>query len=103
MDKIPAYKFCEDLFQGSDTCPIQILEGKYKNIIFKYGKISVKETEDQNLSVTMDITMITAPEDFDQEEEEFTNIAGNIFVDIFEKNEVTTKEPVDLEDDAHQD
>jgi hypothetical protein len=51
----------------------------------------------------MDITMITAPEDFDQEEEEFTNIAGNIFVDIFEKNEVTTKEPVDLEDDAHQD
>jgi hypothetical protein len=50
----------------------------------------------------MDITMISAPENFDQHEKNFTQTVGEIFVDIVEK-EATTKEPVDLEDDVHQD
>jgi hypothetical protein len=102
MDKAPEYKILDTLLEGNDTCPIQILSGPFKDIVYKYGKISLNEVDGENLAVTMDITMINGPEDFDQNNKEFTQAVGEIFVDIVEK-EATTKEALDLEDDVHQD
>jgi len=102
MDKAPDYKFMENMMDGHETCPIQITSGEFKDIVFKYGKISLKEIENEQLSVNMDITMLKAPENFDQTNKNFTQTVGEIFVDIVEKNS-TVNEPVDLEDDVHQD
>ncbi len=103
MVKVPEYKFIEEIGSGMDTCPIKILNGQFKDIIYRYGKISLKE-ENENVSVTMDITMVSCPENFNQHDPEFTQTVGEIFLDIVEKNANTEKvESVDLEDDVHQD
>jgi hypothetical protein len=83
------------------NCPIQILEGKYKDIVYRYGKISLKETANEEISVTMEIDVLKAPDKFDQQQEDFTNVVGQIFTQIVEEG--IEQEPVDLEDDVHQD
>ncbi len=102
MAKIPEYKFKDESMVGHDTCPIEILEGTYKGIVYRYGKISLNETENGELNVNMDITMVEAPEGFNQQDKDFTQTIGEIFVDIVEKN-IAEQEPVDLEDDVHID
>jgi hypothetical protein len=103
MVKVPEYKFKDEEIIGHDTCPIEIMEGPYSGIIYKYGKISMSETESGELSVNMDITIVKAPEGFNQQEKTFTQTVGEIFVDIVEKNVVADQQPIDLEDDVHQD
>jgi hypothetical protein len=105
MAKVPEYKFIDEMMVGHDTCPIRIMEGQFAGIVYKYGKISLEEVEGDNLKVNMDITMVEGPESFNQQDANFTQTVGEIFVDIVEKNalEVTQKEPTDLEDDVHQD
>jgi hypothetical protein len=102
MDKTPKFKY--DPEASSDVganCPIQILEGKYKDIVYRYGKISLKETANEEISVTMEIDVLKAPDKFDQQQEDFTNVVGQIFTQIVEEG--IEQEPVDLEDDVHQD
>jgi hypothetical protein len=102
MDKAKKYKFLtEESIDATQTCPIEILEGKYSGIIYRYGKISFNELETGELNITMDVEIITAPEEFDQQEKEFTTTVGDIFVDIVESN-VTTDEFKDLEADVHE-
>ena len=105
MGKLPEYKFLESICEPNDTCPIEILDGEFKNIIYKYGKISIKENGEE-LSVNMDITIVSGPEEFNQEDKNFTQVVGEIFVDIVEKNSAISldkDEQVDLEDDVHSD
>jgi hypothetical protein len=102
MVKLPEYKFKEEIYDGKDTCPIEIMEGEFKGIVYKYGKISIKETDAGDMEVNMDITIIDAPEDFDQQRKEFTQTVGEIFANIVEQNVTAEKEPIDLEDDVHQ-
>jgi hypothetical protein len=43
MDKAPKFKYVPEA--SSDVganCPIQIMEGQYKNIIYRYGKNFIK-------------------------------------------------------------
>ena len=102
MDKAPKYKFLPEASTDiSPTCPIQILEGKFSGIVYRYGKISFEEVNDGDLSVNMEIQMITAPDGFDQQDKEFTNVAGDIFVNIVESQ--VEADEIDLEDDVHQD
>jgi hypothetical protein len=102
MDKAPKYKFLpESSTDVSQTCPILITEGKFEGIVYRYGQISFKETDDGDLNVMMDIEMITAPEGFNQQDKDFTDTAGEIFVNIVE-NQVEA-EPRDLEADVHED
>jgi len=102
MDKVPEYKFVENEYTEMDTCPIEILDGEYKGIVYRYGKISLKELDSGDVEVKMDIDILKSPENFDKNTENFTLIVGEIFVNIVEKN-ATMKDPVDLEDDVHQD
>lgn len=102
MVKAPKYKFLSEASVDiSQTCPIQILEGKFAGIVYRYGQISFKETDSGDLSVIMDIQMITAPDGFDQQDKDFTDAAGEIFVNIVESQ--VEAEPSDLEADVHQD
>jgi hypothetical protein len=102
MAKAPKYKFLpEASIDISQTCPIEIIEGKFSGIVYRYGQISFKETDNGDLNVMMDIEMITAPEGFNQQDKDFTDTAGEIFVSIVE--EQVEAEPSDLEADVHED
>ena len=102
MDKAPKYKFLpEESLDTTQTCPIIITEGKFEGIVYRYGKISFNEMESGELNVLIDIEMITAPEGFNQQDKDFTDAAGEIFVHIVE-NQVEA-EPSDLEADVHED
>lgn len=102
MAKVPEYKFLETASPDMDTCPIQIITGEFAGIVYRYGKISLKEIDTGDVQVTMDISIVNAPENFDHNTPEFTMAAGEIFVDIVEKN-AKLEDPSDLEDDVHQD
>jgi hypothetical protein len=102
MVKAPKYKFLPEASTDvSQTCPILITEGKFEGIVYRYGQISFKETDDGDLHVMMDIEMIKAPEDFNQQDKDFTDVAGEIFVNIVESQ--VEAEPRDLEADVHED
>ena len=102
MGKAVEYKFIPEVsIDSTQTCPIEITSGQFAGIIYRYGKISFKENDNGELNVTMDIEMITAPDGFDQQDKDFTNVAGEIFVNIVE-NQVEA-EPRDLEADVHED
>ena len=102
MVKAPKYKFLPEASTDvSQTCPILITEGKFEGIVYRYGQISFKETDDGDLNVMMDIEMIKAPEDFNQQDKDFTDVAGEIFVNIVESQ--VEAEPRDLEADVHED
>lgn len=103
MVKVPEYKFLDAVAEPNETCPIQILEGNFAGIVYKYGKISLEEVESGDLKVNMEVNVITSPEGFDQNDQEFTKTIGEIFVNIIEKGVETKEPPIDLEDDVHQD
>lgn len=102
MDKAPEYRLIPEIdTDTNENCPVEILNGEFAGIIYRYGKISLKE-ENDNLHITMDIDIIKCPEEFNSSSPEFTNTAGEIFSKILEDN-IGEFEPVDLEDDVHQD
>jgi hypothetical protein len=102
MAKAPKYKFLPEASTDiSQTCPIQILEGKFTDIVYRYGQISFKEIDNGDLNVTMDIEIISSPEGFNQQDKDFTDVAGEIFVNIVEQQ--VEAEPQDLEADVHED
>jgi hypothetical protein len=101
MDKAPEFIFLpEESLDITQTCPIKIISGEFKDIVYRYGKISFQETENDGLNITMDIEIIRAPEGFDKQSSEFTKATGNIFVKIIE--EQVDSEPSDLEADVHE-
>jgi hypothetical protein len=104
MDSKIKYEFLEDpISDVTQTCPIKIKTGPYQDIVFKFGKISLEENG-EDLSVTMEIDILEAPEDFNKEEQHLTNTVGEIFTNIVESGiEAKTLDPIDLEDDVHQD
>jgi len=54
MAKAPKYKFLQEASVDiTQTCPIQILEGKFSGIVYRYGQISFKETESKILLATL--------------------------------------------------
>jgi hypothetical protein len=102
MDKAVDFDLLpDDTTELTNTCPIIIKSGKFKDIVYRYGKISFQELEDGSLNVNMEVEMISAPEGFNQQEPEFTETVGNIFTKIIE-DQVTTEEK-DLEADVHED
>ncbi len=102
MDKAVDFDLLpDDTTDLTNTCPIIIKSGKFKDIVYRYGKISFKELEDGSLNVNMEVEMIKAPENFNQQDPEFTETVGNIFTKIIE-DQVTTQEK-DLEADVHED
>jgi len=103
MGKAVEYKFIpEASVDSTQTCPIEIISGKFSGIIYRYGKIDFKEDGNEGLNVTMEIEMIKFPEGFDQADKDFTQTAGEIFVKIIE-SQVESDDDKDLEADVHED
>jgi len=72
-----------------ETAPIQILEGKFVDFVYRYGTIKVGEEQDQegNLPLIFDYVLLEAPESFETKDEdadkkEFEQVVGDILYDI---------------------
>jgi len=104
MDKAPEFDLMEtDTSDITETCPIKIKSGEYAGIIYRYGKISIQELEDDGLNVTMDIDVISATENFDKTNTSFTQTVGNIFMKLLEEKVEADMNEKDLEADVHED
>jgi hypothetical protein len=60
---------------------IKILKGKYKNIVFTFGRVSFYEVDDSP-HIKFDYTVL---EGNDPDNEDFNNILGDVVVDILER------------------
>ena len=80
------------------TAPVRILEGTFKDFVYKYGTIQVGDfnDEDSDIPLKYDYELIEAPESYvvDDEEAEqlqFEQLIGDILYDII-VNSDTVKE-----------
>ena len=73
------------------TC-IKLTEGKYAEIIYKYGNVGFKEVEDkEKLSVIFDYNILKNPKNVDIDEQEFIDHIGDILIDLVEEQLATGK------------
>ena len=73
------------------TC-IKLTEGKYAEIIYKYGNVGFKPVEDdEKMSVIFDYNIVRNPNDIDVDTEEFINYIGDILIDLVEEQLATGK------------
>ena len=83
--------------QDDFTC-IKLTEGKYKNIIYKYGNVGFKPKEDsEEMSVIFDYNVLRNPSGIDYDNEEFTNYIGDILIDLVEEQLATGKLDLKIE------
>ena len=111
------YKFIDANtdYKTLDTMPIQILVEPYKDIEFRFLRVSVVPMED-TISINFDIELLKSPEgkEVSINDQDFIDFLGNILYDIVVNCDVTvnrTEEtaqvelrdaPVDLEADVHE-
>lgn len=105
-----SYSFVENDF-SDDSWHVKINEGDYKDIVYKYGKIQIKESgEEATLGFQYAITDL--PEHLDKEElkssVEFMDTLGDILSHIIEDSFETGKfklgsddKPTDSESTVH--
>ena len=80
------------------TC-IKLTEGKYAEIIYKYGNVGFKEAEDkEKLSVIFDYNILKNPKNVDIDEQEFIDHIGDILIDLVEEQLATGKLDLKFED-----
>ena len=68
------------------TC-IKLLEGKYKGIIYKYGKVGFgkEEKPDGTLPMKFDYDIIFNPHETDIDKQEFIDYIGDILIEQLER------------------
>jgi hypothetical protein len=73
--------------EGVDHTYIKLVEEKYLNIIYKYGKVQfAKEPkEDGTLPMRFEYEIIKNPNAIEFNEQEFINYIGDILVELLEK------------------
>lgn len=71
------------------TAPIRVLEGTFKDFVYKYGEVKVGdfEEEDQDVPLKFDYELLEAPESYksvneDAEQVQFEQLIGDILYDI---------------------
>ena len=73
------------------TC-IKLVEGNYKDIIFKYGNVGFKPVEDdEKMSVIFDYNVLKNPNDVDYDTQEFIDYIGDILIELVEEQLATGK------------
>ena len=73
---------------GDDFSCIKLLEGKYKGIIYKYGKVGFakEENPDGTLPMKFDYDIIFNPhEETSIDKQDFIDYIGDILIEIMEK------------------
>ena len=95
--KTKPYTFAQR--QDDDYTCIKLTEGKYTEVIYKYGNVGFKEVEDsEKLSVIFDYNILRNPNDVDIDEQEFIYHIGDILVDLVEEQLATGKLDLKFED-----
>lgn len=106
-----SYSFVENDF-SDDSWHVKINEGEYKGVVYKYGKIQIKENEDE-ATLGFQYSLVDLPEHLDKEElncsVEFMNTLGDILSHIIEDSLETGKfklgnndKPTDSESTMHE-
>ena len=72
---------------GDDFTCIKLIEDKYLNVVYKYGKVAFAKDEkpDGTLPMKFDYDIIKNPENIDTNNQEFINYIGDILVELLEK------------------
>ena len=71
--------------QDDYTC-IKLTEGKYKDIIYSYGKVGFKPKGDSDqMGVIFDYTIQRNPNDVDWDNQDFIDYIGDVLVEIMDK------------------
>ena len=95
--KTKPYTFAQR--QDDDYTCIKLTEGKYTEVIYKYGNVGFKEVEDsEKLSVIFDYNIMKNPKDVDIDEQEFIDHIGDILIDLVEEQLATGKLDLKFED-----
>ena len=95
--KTKPYTFAQR--QDDDYTCIKLTEGKYTEVIYKYGNVGFKEVEDsEKLSVIFDYNILKNPKDIDIDEQEFIDHIGDILIDLVEEQLATGKLDLKFED-----
>jgi hypothetical protein len=88
-----SYTFVENDF-SDDSWHVKINEGPYKDIVYKYGKIQVKENEEE-ATLGFQYKIIEKPEHLDEEDlncsVDFMDTLGDILSHIIEDSFETGK------------
>ena len=73
--------------QGEDFTCIKILEGKFKGIIYKYGKVGFAKDEnpDGTLPMKFDYDIIFNPHETNIDKQEFIDYIGDILIEQLDK------------------
>jgi hypothetical protein len=72
---------------GDDFSCIKLLQGKYKGIIYKYGKVGFakEENPDGSLPMKFDYDIIFNPHETNIDKQDFIDYIGDILIEIMEK------------------
>ena len=73
--------------EGDDFTCIKLVDDKYLNIVYKYGKLAFAKDErpDGTLPMKFDYTVIKNPDDVDTNSQEFINYIGDILIELLDK------------------
>ena len=73
--------------EGDDFTCIKLLQGKYKGIIYKYGKVGFAKEErpDGTLPMKFDYDIIFNPHETDLDKQEFIDYIGDILIEQLDK------------------
>tara|TARA_Y100000296_G_scaffold84922_1_gene119567 strand:+ start:323 stop:643 length:321 start_codon:yes stop_codon:yes gene_type:complete len=85
---IRRYTFAQK--EGTDYSSIKIIEGKYKDVIYHYGRVAFapesEKKSDGTLPMKFDYTIDKNPKDLDLlENQEFINYIGDILIELLEE------------------
>jgi len=73
--------------EGDDFTCIKIVEGKFENVIYKYGKVvfAKDENPDGTLPMKFDYDILSNPNKADIDSKEFIDYIGDILMEQLEK------------------
>ena len=87
MEKKSSRKYAFVQREGDDFTCIKLLEGKYKGIIYKYGKVGFAKEErpDGTLPMKFDYDIIFNPHETNIDKQDFIDYIGDILIEQLEK------------------
>jgi len=72
---------------GADYTAIKLIDDKYLNVVYKYGKVGFasEENERGELPMKFDYDILKNPENKDTESQEFIDYIGDILIELLDK------------------
>tara|TARA_Y100001958_G_C20976776_1_gene369555 strand:+ start:325 stop:645 length:321 start_codon:yes stop_codon:yes gene_type:complete len=86
-DKTKSKRYTYAQRESDDFTCIKLLEGKYKDIIYHYGKVGFAKEEkpDGTLPMKFDYTVVRNPNNVDIDDGTFIDYIGDILIELLEE------------------